>query len=101
MFHNYLFSLAAQEARLWLDTSCVNAAIVNTFKSACNRYHGSSGNKNNKKTGGDTSINNQTHEGLDVQVEGPAVLCKASPVTLAKAVKNHAEIEGMKNSHLR
>eukprot|EP00268_Persea_americana_P044428 TRINITY_DN4491_c1_g1_i2.p1 TRINITY_DN4491_c1_g1~~TRINITY_DN4491_c1_g1_i2.p1 ORF type:complete len:729 (-),score=141.42 TRINITY_DN4491_c1_g1_i2:471-2657(-) len=94
-------SLAAQEARLWLDTSCVNAAIVNTFKSACNRYHGSSGNKNNKKTGGDTSINNQTHEGLDDQVEGPAVLCKASPVTLAKAVKNHAEIEGMRNSHLR
>lgn len=93
--------MAAQEAKLWLDTSSVNAAIVNTFKSACNRYHGSNGNKNNKKIGSDTSVNNQAHEGLDVQVKGPAVLCKPSPVTLAKAVKNHAEIEGMKNSHLR
>ncbi|KAA8545117.1 hypothetical protein F0562_019994 [Nyssa sinensis] len=43
-------SLAAQGAHLWLDTSSVNAAIVNTYKSASDRYFGSLGNKGKNKT---------------------------------------------------
>ncbi|GKA07512.1 probable Xaa-Pro aminopeptidase P [Tanacetum coccineum] len=31
---------------------------------------------------------------------GPSALCKSSPVSLAKAVKNDDELEGMRNSHL-
>lgn len=94
-------SLAAQQARLWLDTSCVSTAIVNTFKSACDRYLENVVNQNNKKTAGSISVNIQTHEVPGIQVEGPNALCKVSPITIAKAVKNHAEIEGMRNCHLR
>ncbi|KAJ0982680.1 hypothetical protein J5N97_010935 [Dioscorea zingiberensis] len=71
-----LESLAAEGGKLWLDSSTVNAAVVSIYKSACNK-HGRSGEK------------------------GPAALFKASPISIAKAVKNEAELEGMRNSHLR
>ncbi|KAK8329897.1 hypothetical protein V6Z12_A11G357200 [Gossypium hirsutum] len=44
--------LAAQGAQLWLDTSSVNAAIVETYKSALDKYcsnHGSKGKIKNKR----------------------------------------------------
>ncbi|XP_077213779.1 metallopeptidase M24 family protein [Tasmannia lanceolata] len=94
-------SLAAQGANVWLDTSSVNAAIVSAYKSACYRYLGRLGNTNKSKAGRDKSVTIQTWGGSNIPIEGPAGVYRVSPVTQAKAVKNHAEIEGMQNSHLR
>lgn len=89
-------SLAMQGAHLWLDTSSVNAAIVNTYKSACERYYGSLGNKSNKNKNISLS-----YDGTNGQSGGPAEICRTSPIAMAKAVKNQAELEGMCGSHLR
>ena len=70
-----------------LDTSFVNAAIVNTYKSTCDKYMGSLRNK----TKGMKMYDSSNSQGV----------YKSSPISLAKAVKNHAELEGMQNSHLR
>lgn len=86
-------SLAAQGTHLWLDTSSVNAAIANTYKSACEKYTGSLGNK----TKGESKI----YDNSNVQSGRPTGVHRLSPISLAKAVKNHAELEGMQNSHLR
>nr|XP_023926110.1 probable Xaa-Pro aminopeptidase P [Quercus suber] len=86
-------SLAAQGTHLWLDTSSVNAAIANTYKSACDKYMGSLGNK----TKGQSKI----YDSSNGQSGGPTGVYGLSPISLAKAVKNHAELEGMRNSHLR
>lgn len=88
-----LFSLAAQGTHLWLDTSSVNAAIVNTYKSSCDRYMGSLRNK--------TKGMRKMQDSSNGQSGGPAGVYKPSPISIAKAVKNHAELEGMQNSHLR
>ncbi|PWA90217.1 metallopeptidase M24 family protein [Artemisia annua] len=78
-------SLAARGAHLWLDTSSVNAAIASTYASACDKFLESLGSKSKGKN-----------------LSGvPSALCRNSPVSLAKAVKNDAELEGMRNSHLR
>ncbi|XP_071725503.1 aminopeptidase P2 [Rutidosis leptorrhynchoides] len=78
-------SLAARGAHLWLDTASVNAAIASTYASACDKYLQSVGSKSKGKN-----------------ISGaPGALCKSSPISLAKAVKNHAELEGMRDSHLR
>ncbi|CAD5174420.1 aminopeptidase P2 [Musa acuminata AAA Group] len=86
--------LAASGAKLWLDPSSVNAAIVSIFKSACEKHNRKTRKGEKKEVV--ASIKNQ-----DIQAEGPFGLYKVSPVTMAKAVKNRAEIEGMHNSHLR
>lgn len=86
-------SLAAQGTHLWLDTSSVNAAIANTYKSACEKYTGSLGNK--------TKGENKIYDNSNVQSGRPTGVHRLSPISLAKAVKNHAELEGMQNSHLR
>ncbi|XP_050274149.1 aminopeptidase P2 [Quercus robur] len=85
--------LAAQGTHLWLDTSSVNAAIANTYKSACDKYMESLGNK----TKGQSKI----YDCSNGQSGGPTGVYGLSPISLAKAVKNHAELEGMRNSHLR
>nr|GMD45351.1 probable Xaa-Pro aminopeptidase P [Ipomoea batatas]GMD46844.1 probable Xaa-Pro aminopeptidase P [Ipomoea batatas] len=86
-------SLAEKGANLWLDKSSVNAAITNAYKTACDRYSRSPGIKkrSNKSTNLDTN-------GLSGQ---PHALYRSSPVSMAKAVKNSAELEGMQNCHLR
>lgn len=86
-------SLAAQGTHLWLDTSSVNAAIANTYKSACEKYTGSLGNKTKGKS--------KIYDYSNVQSGRPTGVHRLSPISLAKAVKNHAELEGMQNSHLR
>ncbi|KAK6911546.1 Peptidase M24, C-terminal domain [Dillenia turbinata] len=84
-------NLAARGASLWLDTSSVNAAIVNTFRSACDKRVGNLGIvKKNKTANGSSS-----QSGMAVGVYKP------SPISLAKAVKNPTELEGMQNCHLR
>ncbi|EEF49835.1 xaa-pro aminopeptidase, putative [Ricinus communis] len=85
--------LAAQGTELWLDTSSVNAAIVNTYKSACDRHLADFGSKNHSK--------NDKYNGSNCQSWGHTGVYRASPISLAKAVKNPAELEGMRNSHLR
>ena len=89
----FFFSLAAKGAHLWLDTSSVNAAIVNTYEAACDQYSGSLDNKRKNKSEAYGVANGQS--GV------PTGVYKISPILLAKAVKNQAELEGMRNSHLR
>ncbi|PON76408.1 Creatinase [Parasponia andersonii] len=84
-------SLAAQGARLWLDRSSANAAIVNTYNSACERYY-----EHLEKLG-----NTQMNDGLNSWSAAPTGIYKVSPVAFAKAIKNDAELEGMRNCHLR
>ena len=82
-----------QGAHLWLDTSSVNAAIVNTYKSACDGYFRSIGNKSK-----DNPISYDSSNG---QSGGPAGIYRTSPIYATKALKNQAELEGMRDSHLR
>ncbi|XP_051123417.1 aminopeptidase P2 [Andrographis paniculata] len=86
-------SLAAKGVCLWLDTTSVSAAIVSTYKSACDKYFGDAGAVNKKKK--------NVPDGPDSQSLAPTPVYKSSPVSLAKAVKNYAELEGMRNAHLR
>lgn len=88
----FVCSLAKEGANLWLDTSSVNAAIVQTYNSACNKYFGGNGNKKSKVR--------RNHD-LKGQSKAPNGVYRMSPISLAKAVKNDAELEGMRNSHLR
>lgn len=88
-----LFSLAAKGANLWLDTSSVNAAIVNAYESACYKYPWNSATKSRRKK----TVNLDS----DGQSGGPCAVYRSSPVSLRKAVKNDAELEGMRNCHLR
>ncbi|XP_024993526.1 probable Xaa-Pro aminopeptidase P [Cynara cardunculus var. scolymus] len=86
-------SLAARGAHLWLDTTSVNAAIASTYAIACNKFTENLGSKSKGKDFATRGSNRLS--------SAPCALCKSSPVSLAKAVKNHAELEGMRNSHLR
>ncbi|KAK3200261.1 hypothetical protein Dsin_023676 [Dipteronia sinensis] len=86
-------SLAAQGAQLWLDPYSVNAAIMHTYKSASDKYHGSSGNERKHKA--------KMYDDSNGQSRGPEGVYRASPISLAKALKNSAELEGMRNSHIR
>ncbi|XP_031376726.1 aminopeptidase P2 [Punica granatum] len=87
--------LAKEGANLWLDTSSVNAAIVNTYKSACEKYFRGNGNKKSKKS------KMRPSDGSTSQSKVPTGVYRMSPISLAKAVKNDAELDGMRNSHLR
>ncbi|GAV63158.1 Peptidase_M24 domain-containing protein/Creatinase_N domain-containing protein [Cephalotus follicularis] len=89
-------SLAAQGAQLWLDAASVNAAIVETYKSACDIYSGNT--KNKSKSNARTC---DTSAGQSGGPGGPTAIYRPSPISLAKAVKNSAELEGMQSSHLR
>ncbi|KAL6543336.1 Aminopeptidase P2 [Orobanche hederae] len=85
-------SLAAKGACLWLDRSSVSVAIVNAFKSACEKYSGTAENvEKNKRTAANGPVNKSRR---------PASLYRGSPISFAKAIKNEAELEGMRNSHL-
>ncbi|GAU11522.1 hypothetical protein TSUD_345120 [Trifolium subterraneum] len=88
-------NLAARGAALWLDTSSVNAAIVNAYKAACDKYYQNYENKH--KTG--NKVFDGSNEKSDVGV--PIAVHKLSPVSLAKAIKNEMELKGMQNCHLR
>ena len=76
-----------------MDTSSVNVAIVNTYEAACDQYSGSLDNKRKNKSEAYGVANGQS--GV------PTGVYKISPILLAKAVRNQAELEGMRNSHLR
>ncbi|KAJ7526661.1 hypothetical protein O6H91_16G017600 [Diphasiastrum complanatum] len=82
-----ILRLAEKGSQLWLDAGNVSVAINNAFSAACRRFYEASKGKN-KRTGVKDS-------------EGPAVIHRPSPIALSKAVKNVAEIEGLKQAHLR
>lgn len=91
--HNYFCSLAEQGTQLWLDTSRVNAAIVSTYRFGNNRTP----TDLRDKSKGRAKVNDRS----DGHSTRPAGICRVSPITMAKAVKNYAELQGMRNSHLR
>ncbi|KAF3785657.1 putative Xaa-Pro aminopeptidase P [Nymphaea thermarum] len=93
--------LAEKGTRLWLDKSSVNAAVVDAFLSACNRYFEAYQNKQKKKSTNKASKNKGTTEASELLIDGPAAVYGASPISLEKAVKNNAELEGMRQAHLR
>lgn len=82
----FFYSLAVEGAHLLIDREAVNAAIVNTFKSTSNNKKEHKSKSYGRSNGG---------------VNGAAAVYRNSPISMAKALKNHAEIEGMRNSHLR
>ncbi|PKU88105.1 aminopeptidase P2 [Dendrobium catenatum] len=94
-------SLSDQGAKLLLDPSTVNAAIVNLFNSASNRHLHRSENKVKGNIGRGTHLESTTQKDAPVQVNGHNTLFKISPISLSKALKNEAEIKGMRNAHLR
>ncbi|CAO2832723.1 unnamed protein product [Amaranthus hypochondriacus] len=81
-------SLAVGGARLLIDSATVNAAIVNSFKLAA-KIHDKKGH------------NSKSYNSSNGSFEGATVVYRSSPISIAKALKNSAEIEGMRNSHLR
>ncbi|KAM1802148.1 hypothetical protein ACFX11_033653 [Malus domestica] len=83
-------SLAAKGAKVWMDISSLNAAIVNTFNSACEGYYESLKSKRKSKSDDSNGWSG-----------GPTGIYRVSPVSLAKAVKNDSELEGMQSCHLR
>ena len=86
--------MAAKGALLWIDKSSVNAAIHKAFTSASEKHYQKLENKTKNRS-------DKLDEILDIHVGGPAAMCRVSPISMAKAIKNHAELEGMRNSHLR
>ncbi|CAL1407354.1 unnamed protein product [Linum trigynum] len=89
-------SLALKGTELWLDPSSINAAIVNTYKAAGEKHLESLGSEDNSM-----SKNPKVSNGSSGQSWGPCGVYRASPISLAKAVKNPCELEGMRNAHLR
>ena len=83
--------------KLWLDTSRASVAVVHAFEDACSLYYeNSSSNKQSQQARDGSRTSEYRHEKY-----GPAALHRTSPITLAKAKKNLAELEGMKQAHLR
>ncbi|KAL9253418.1 Aminopeptidase P2-like protein [Drosera capensis] len=86
-------NLALEGACLWIDGSLVNAAIVNTFKTGWDKHLEKLSNKKKDVIG--------THGVINGKISGPTGVYRSSPVAVAKAVKNQAEIDRMRSSHLR
>lgn len=92
-----LYRLASNGCKLWLDPSRVSVAIINTFEAACSEYYKKcKKSKKSGKTEKGPSNSESQHES-----DGPAALQRTSPIALAKAKKNVAELDGMRQAHLR
>lgn len=86
-------SLAARGAQLLMDPSTLNVAIISTYKSACEKYSKEPGSKEKSKT--------KSTDGSSGYPAKPSGIYMQSPISWSKAIKNDAELQGMKNSHLR
>eukprot|EP00271_Cylindrocystis_brebissonii_P013010 TRINITY_DN32551_c0_g1_i1.p1 TRINITY_DN32551_c0_g1~~TRINITY_DN32551_c0_g1_i1.p1 ORF type:complete len:748 (-),score=129.37 TRINITY_DN32551_c0_g1_i1:498-2741(-) len=75
---------AAEGVQLLLDPARISYAVAGVFEEACEKYFEA---QNGGVTGDGT--------------RGPAIIARPSPVSLAKAIKNSAELEGMRQAHLR
>ncbi|EFJ27573.1 hypothetical protein SELMODRAFT_411696 [Selaginella moellendorffii] len=76
--------LAESGSKLWLDPTKTNMAVVNAFSEGCTSFYAKA----------DVDGKNGTSD-------GPAALHRPSPLSVPKAIKNPAEISGMKQEHLR
>lgn len=95
-------SLADHGAKLLLDSSSVNTALVSIFRSASNRnLHGSSVSKVKGNIDQGIPLEKTPQKDQSVHLKGHDILFRSSPISLAKALKNAAEIDGMRNAHLR
>ena len=92
-----LCRLGATGCKLWLDTSRASVAIVHAFEDACSSYYENS--SNNKRS--QQAKNGSKSSDWGREKTGPAALHRTSPISFAKAIKNFAELEGMKQAHLR
>lgn len=88
--------LAAEGAKLWLDSARVSVAIKNAFDDACAQYYEDLEIARSKNRSSKERLNTDMEE-----LDGPAALHRPSPVGIAKAIKNEAELEGMRQAHLR
>lgn len=98
---SHITRLAENGAKLWLDTSSISVAIVNTFNSASNDYYQRLAKQSKRKSTKGSNMKLQEGKSLDIEMEGPVTIHRASPVALAKAIKNEAELDGMRQAHLR
>lgn len=86
--------LASKGSKLWLDSSRVSVAIKNAFDDACAQYYEDLEIARSKRS-------SKGKTAFDEELNGPAALHRPSPVGIAKAIKNDAELEGMRQAHLR
>ncbi|XP_010464060.1 PREDICTED: probable Xaa-Pro aminopeptidase P isoform X2 [Camelina sativa] len=86
-------SLAARGAQLLMDPSSLNVAIISTYKSACERY--------TRNSESEERANLKFTDSSSGYIANPSGIYMQSPISWAKAIKNDAELQGMKNSHLR
>ncbi|KAG0479053.1 hypothetical protein HPP92_013772 [Vanilla planifolia] len=93
-------SLANQGAKVWLDPSSVNAAIVCILSSALDGQLSKSTNKLVGNIGQGTIRAIATQKNQQVHSNGGSTLFKISPVSLPKALKMQQK-PGMRNAHLR
>ncbi|MCO5599448.1 hypothetical protein L7F22_053552 [Adiantum nelumboides] len=94
---SFLERLASDGCKLWLDPARVSIAMFNAFDAACKTHY--SNCKKGKKAGqaGKVSSNHISSN----EMAAPFVLERTSPIALAKAKKNAAELNGMRQAHLR
>ncbi|XP_024526213.1 probable Xaa-Pro aminopeptidase P [Selaginella moellendorffii] len=76
--------LAESGSKLWLDPTKTNMAIVNAFSEGCTSFYAKA-----------------DVDGKNGISDGPAALHRPSPLSVPKAIKNAAEMSGMKQAHLR
>lgn len=69
-------------------------AIKNAFDDACAQYYEDLEIARSKRS-------SKGKTAFDEELNGPAALHRPSPVGIAKAIKNDAELEGMRQAHLR
>ncbi|AEE74224.1 Metallopeptidase M24 family protein [Arabidopsis thaliana] len=86
-------SLAARGAQLLMDPSTLNVAIISTYKSACERY--------SRNFESEAKVKTKFTDSSSGYTANPSGIYMQSPISWAKAIKNDAELKGMKNSHLR
>ncbi|KAI5077889.1 hypothetical protein GOP47_0007713 [Adiantum capillus-veneris] len=94
---SFLERLASNGCKLWLDPARVNIAVFNAFNAACKTHYRNC--KKSKKAGQAEKISSNHTSGNEM--DAPYVLERTSPVPLAKAKKNAAELNGMRQAHLR
>lgn len=93
---------ALDGCKLWLDTASVSIAISNTFDAACSTYYTNIVSYKRPDSSGVSSLTSEFDRyKYEQEKDGPAILRRTSPITIAKAKKNAAELDGMRQAHLR
>lgn len=84
-------------ANLWMDPKRLSVAILDAFNDACTIYYEKGRSYRQSRKGSET----KNEDGLKSRENGPAPILRSLPLSLAKALKNPAELEGMRQAHLR